>query len=221
MRAAFIRARASVALLVERRVGLFLAIDGLLLFFCISLAFGGDGRATIFWIPLFLVPCLLLGVPMLSECVAVERRSGTLDLALSSPGARFYFERRAGAVAVLMIVHGWCALVFARLTTEPFPFTPAVIQVVVVSLFFASVALNWSLRLATPGAVIFATYATAAAFLPWLLANPIHPPNAVGHPMTIDDVMTIIKTNLVLGGAAAVFYLYSLQRLMRPETIIT
>src|SRR5205085_11091612 len=123
MKSWFVRVRSSVALLVERRVGLFLAIDGFFLFFGITIALGGNGRATMFWLPLFLLPCLLVGVPMLSECVAVERRSGTLDLALSSPGARFYFERRAGAVAVLMIVQGCIALAFARATTETFPLT--------------------------------------------------------------------------------------------------
>jgi len=221
MKTSLVRVRSSLALLVERRVGLFLAIDGFFLFFGITIAFGGNGRADLFWLPLFLAPCLLVGVPMLSECVAVERRSGTLDLALSSPGARFYFERRAAAVAVLMIVQGWLALVFARLTTEPFPFTGPLIQTAIVALFLTSVTLNWSLRLATPGGVIFATFMTAIAFFPWFFANPIYPPAFVGHPMTADDIIKVAKDNLVLAGAAGVFYLYSLQRLMRPETIIT
>jgi hypothetical protein len=221
MKSWFVRVRSSVALLVERRVGLFLAIDGFFLFFGITIALSGDGRATMFWVPLFLVPCLLVGVPMLSECVAVERRSGTLDLALSSPGARFYFERRAGAVAVLMIVQGCVALAFARATTETFPLTGPLIQIVVVSLFLTSVTLNWSLRLATPGGVIFATFMTVIAFLPWFFANPMYPPAAAGHPMTVDDIVKVAKDNLVLAGAAGVFYLYSLQRLMKPETIIT
>jgi hypothetical protein len=221
MRSWFVRIRSSLALLVERRVGLFLSIDGLFLFSAIPIAFGGNGRASDFWFPLFIIPSLILGVPMLSECVAVERRSGTLDLALSSPGARFYFERRALAVAVLMIVQGWLGVFFARLATETFPFTAPLIQVVVVSLFITSVTLNWSLRLATPGGVIFATFATAVVFLPWFFSNPIYPPAFAGHPMTANDILKVTKDNLVLAGAAGVFYLYSLQRLMRPETIIT
>jgi hypothetical protein len=221
MRNWLVRIRASLALLVERRVGLFMTIDGLFLFSAIPLAFGGTGRATEFWFPIFIIPSLILGVPMLSECVAVERRSGTLDLALSSPGARFYFERRAVAVAVLMIVQGWFGIFFARAATETFPLTGPLIQIVVVSLFITSVTLNWSLRLATPGGVIFATFATAAVFLPWFMSNPIYPPAIVGHPMTADDILKVTKDNLVLAGAAGVFYLYSLQRLMRPETIIT
>ena len=221
MKTWLVRVRSSLALLVERRVGLFLSIDGFFLFFGITIAFGGNGRADLFWLPLFIIPCLLVGVPMLSECVAVERRSGTLDLALSSPGARFYFERRAGAVAALMIVQGWLALVFARTTTETFPFSGPMIQVAIVSLFLTSVTLNWSLRLQTPGGVIFATLATTLAFFPWFFANPIYPPAMVGHPMTADDIVKVAKDNLVLAGATGVFYLYSLQRLMKPETIIT
>jgi hypothetical protein len=222
MRNWLLRVRASLALLVERRVGLFLTIDGFFLFSALPIAFGaGEGRASEFWIPMFLAPSLIIGVPMLSECVAVERRSGTLDLALSSPGARFYFERRAGAVAVLMIVQGWFGVLVSRVSTEPFPFTGPLIQIVIVSLFIASVTLNWSLRLATPGSVIFATYATIAVFFPWFFSNPIYPPAFVGHPMTADDIIKVTKDNLVLAGAAGVFYLYSLQRLMRPETIIT
>lgn len=221
MRNAFVRARASLALLLERRGGFFLTVDALFMFVGLSMAMMQNGRASDFYIPMFLAPALLLAVPMLSETVAVERRSGTLDLALSSPGARFYFERRVAAVIVLLVAQGWLGLVIARAATEPFPFAPAMLQIVVTSLFIGAVTLNWSLRLETAGAVVFATFVTVALFAPWFFANPIHPPAALGRPMSLDDLVQFTKDNLVLAGAAAVFYLYSLQRLMKPETIIT
>jgi hypothetical protein len=89
------------------------------------------------------------------------------------------------------------------------------------SLFVGAVVLNWSVRVRTAGAVIFATYATALAFTPWLFSNPIHPPTTMNGPMTIGDMVGWSQDNLVLLAAAATFYLYARQRLARPEAIIT
>jgi hypothetical protein len=215
------RTRLSLSLVAERRVLLLVIVDCVFLFIGLMLAFGGTGRASEFYRALFLFPSMILGIPMLSECVALERRSGTLDLALTSPGARFYFERRMLAVVVLMIAQGFAGIIAARLAVEPFPILPALVQVVIVSIFIAAIALNWAVRLSTSGAVIFATAATCLIFMPWLIRNPIIAPAATGHPLNADDLAEVIKANLVFVGATTIFYLYALQRLMKPEAIIS
>lgn len=220
MNPALTRVRLSVALLTERRVALYCTLEFLFLFIGVSIALAGSrGSATDFWIPMFLLPVLFIGVPMLSDTVAIERRSGTLDLALTSPGALWYFERRVLAVAALMVVQGWTGVVFAYWLGEDFNLLDPVFQVVTVALFIALVALHWSVRLKTAGAVMFATYATVAAFGPWLFSNPIHPPTTL-QPRTVAQWIDYAQQNAVLLAAAAIFYLYARQRLSRPETII-
>jgi hypothetical protein len=215
------RVRLSLALLTERRAALFAIVDCLFLFSgMMSALTSGNGSGRVFWYPMFLYPALCLGVPMMSDAVGVERRSGTLDLALTSPGVRMYFERRVGAVALLMVLQGWLAVLFTRAVTPAFPLSGPFFQVVVVTLFLASVTLSWALRLKTSGAVTFATYATALLFVPWLFSNPVFPPTEMNGPMKLADYLDYFKHNLVLGMAALIFYLYALQRLSRPERII-
>jgi hypothetical protein len=218
-----VRVRLSLRLLTERRAALFISIDALFLFAGLTIGLNGSGTVRDFWLPLFLMPLLVIGVPMLAETVAVERRSGTLDLALTSPGARFYFERRVGAVIVVAILQGSIAIALVRLLmrSEPFPLSGPFVQVVSSALFIGAVVLNWAVRVRTAGAVIFATYTTALAFSPWLFSNPMHPPTTMNGPMTIGDLIAFSQNNLVLLAGAAVFFLYARQRLARPEAIIT
>lgn len=218
-----VRVRLSLRLLTERRAVLFISIDALFLFAGLMIGLGGNGSVQEFWLPLFLMPLLVIGVPMLAETMAVERRSGTLDLALTSPGARFYFERRVGAVITLAVLQGWMAMALVRLMmrSEPFPLSGPLVQTVSVALFIGAVVLNWAVRVRTAGAVIFATYATAIAFTPWLFSNPMHPPTTMNGPMSVGDVIAWSQDNLVLLAAAVTFYLYARQRLASPEAIIT
>jgi hypothetical protein len=222
-RTALLRIRLSLRLLTERRAALFIGIDALLFFAGLMMGLGGSGSVVDFWFALVLMPLLTVAVPMLGDTVAVERRAGTLDLALTSPGARYYFERRVGAVVVVAVLQGWCALLLVRalMHSEPFPLSGPLFQTLSASLFIGAVALNWAVRVRGAGAVILATYATAAAFSPWLLSNPIHPPTTMNGPMTAHDLIAWTQNNLVLLAAAATFYLYARQRLMNEEAMIT
>ena len=219
MRTALKRILLSIALLTERRLALYAWVDFLLALVGFSIAFTGSS-STDFYIPFFLLPVLLIGVPMLSDTVAVERRSGTLDLAMTSPGARFYFERRVLAVAALMIAQGWIGVVIAHLLGEAFDLITPFVQVIFVSLFVAAAELNWSVRFKSAGAVMFATYATAGAFAPWLFSNPIYPPTTMQKHRELAEWIDYAQQNLVLVIGAAVFYLYARQRLARPERLI-
>ncbi|HJQ40354.1 MAG TPA: hypothetical protein VKB93_24685 [Thermoanaerobaculia bacterium] len=219
MRVWLARVRLSLVLLTERRLALFAVIDGFFLFAGFSIALLGSGSATDFWLPMFLLPALFVAVPILADAVAVERRSGTLDLALTSPGADRYFERRAIAVAALLVAQGWLGVLLARLIGEPFPLSGPFAQVIVTAIFLAAAVLYWAVRLETTGAAMFATYATAAVFAKWLFSNPIHPPTTL-QPMELGDYIDYAQQNLVLSLAAAVFYLYTRQRLARPERLL-
>jgi hypothetical protein len=221
MKAALLRVKHSIALLTERHAILFAVLDALFLFAGIVIGLNGGENAAALYIPFFLIPCFLVAIPMLADTVAIERRSGTLDLALTSPGARFYFERRALAVVALIVVQGWITIVITRAIMEPFPLSGPFLQIVSVALFIGAVSLNWAVRLKTAGAVMFATYVTCLAFAPWLFSNPIHSPTANNQgPMTIADIVHWSQNNLVLLASAAVAYAYARQRLMRPELII-
>lgn len=222
MTAALTRMRMSLALLTERRAALFASIDAFFLLAGVNATFlGGSGSGRDFWIPSFLLPILVLGVPLMADAVAVERRSGTLDLALTSPGVRFYFERRVGAVALLMVLQGWLVVLLALGLTPNFPLSGPLVQVVFVVAFLTTATLNWTLRLKSPVGVVFATYGTCLLFLPWFFSNPIHPPTEMpGGVMQLGDYIDYAQQNVVLAVAAAVFYLYAQQRLARPESII-
>ena len=100
-------------------------------------------------------------------------------------------------------------MVFVRLLmrSEPFPLSGPLAQTVSVALFIGAVSLNWAVRVRSAGAVMFATYATAAAFSPWLFANPIHPPTSMDGPMTIvvssaDDALYVYRNGNAIGRAA-------------------
>ncbi len=222
MTAALARMRMSLALLTERRAALFASIDAFFLLAGVNATFlGGSGSGRDFWIPSFLLPILVLGVPLMADAVAVERRSGTLDLALTSPGVRFYFERRVGVVALLMVLQGWLVILLARALAPNFPLSGPLVQVVFVVAFLTTATLNWTLRLKSPVGVVFATYGTCLLFLPWFFSNPIHPPTEMPEGvMNLGDYIDYAQQNFVLAVAAAVFYLYAQQRLARPESII-
>lgn len=222
VRAALVRLRHSITLLTERRILLFVILDALFLYAGLMIGlYGEHGSAADLWLPLIVFPAFVVCVPMLADTVAVERRSGTLDLALTSPAAAFYFERRVLSVCVLLVTQGWLAMIVARLCMDKFALSGPFAQVVILALFIGAVTLNWAVRLRTAGAVMFATYLTALVFSPWIASNPVHPPVMMNGPMTLIDLWHWTQNNLVLLGSAAVFYAYARQRLMRPELIIT
>lgn len=214
------RWKLTIALLTDRRALTLVFVDVLFALFAILVALLGDGTVNGMYRALFLVPILLFGVPILSESVALERRAGTLDLALSSPGARFYFERRVLSVAVLMLAHGALAIAVARFGIAWFPLSGAIVQIAVVTLFVCSVTLFWCVRLRTSGSVIFATYVTVAAFFPWFSPSAFHAISHCNSLMQPHEIVDWFKRNIVLGCAAAIFYLYTLQRVSRPEAIL-
>ena len=95
--------RYAFELLLEKRLWLFLGADALLILnglFRVLLETGNP------FVEMVLVPTLLLGLPALSGVVALERRAGSLDLALAVPSTERYFVRRLIPVCGFFILQG-------------------------------------------------------------------------------------------------------------------
>lgn len=215
------RVRISLQLLTERRVALYVIIDSVIVLSEVGRGFSRGVGAASFYPVLVLTPLLLVALPMMADCVAVERRAGTLDLALTSPGSALYFERRIGGIALLAIAQSWLTLAVPWLLVEHFPLSGPMIQIVVVAAFVSAAALNWAVRLRSPGAVVFLTLLTCVAFAPWFFSNPIRPLDAQHGPMAFADYLDYFRRNAVLALAAVALHVYARQRLARPETLVT
>src|SRR5213075_1536665 len=198
LRFAIRRVRIALVLLTERRALLYVLIDTALILAAVGEGFTANGKADEFYIVLYILPLFLLAVPMMSEAVAMERRAGTLDLALTSPGATFHFERRIAAIALLATLQGWITLAIPWLLVEHFPLTGPMLQMAIVATFTAAVALNWAVRLRSAGAAAFMTYVTCFAFKPWFFSNPIRPLDAEHGPMIFADYLEYFRRNAVL-----------------------
>jgi len=90
------RAIASLRVLLERRWAVYLAVDVLLFFYVLIIALVGGGEARALWIGGVLLPSVILGIMILSDAIDVDRRAGSLDLALSAPGGRDLCPTRPG-----------------------------------------------------------------------------------------------------------------------------
>jgi hypothetical protein len=218
------RTRLSLDLLFDRRVVVFASVYLMTLLYGVTQAV--TEPKTFFYGEVFLVPLLLIGIPVLSDCIALERRAGSLDLALSSPGARMYFVRRIGALVGAAMIQGWLLLLieWGFVTSRRYPVWMYLVQVVVVSALFGSIILFWAVRLKSPGAVVFATCLTILALKPWFFSNPVgFDVNQVTgrFAFPFEVYATFLKNNLVLGSATVVFTLYAHRRLARPESLLS
>lgn len=218
--------RLSLRFLLGRRLGLFLAVDALVLVRALwAMLLSSSGDSIQVYRFLFLVPSLVLALPALAGIVDLERRAGCLDLALSAPGAEAYFVRRAGAVAALAAAQGWLLVLLGWLTFDrSFPLLPPLVQTAVVSLFLAAVSLFWAVRLRKAGAVWLASAVTALAAGRWLFFDPTAPlPRAAPRLFfpSLELALPWLESAGVLGAGAALFYLYARGRLRRPERLLS
>lgn len=210
----------SVGLLLGRRAVLFVAADLLLiLVFGTAMLFGGGDP----WV-LVMATYLLIGVPVLSDAVDLERRAGSLDLALSSPGADDYFERRVGSFLAVLTIQAWLLLVVGFLFVSGFPLAPALVQAALGALFLGAATLFFAVRLKSAGSVMFGTYVAVLAFSPWFFGSPVV--NGVGRRSWIPLVLVtenldFATRNAVLASATALLYLYARRRLSRPESLLS
>jgi hypothetical protein len=218
--------RLSLALLLGRRLLLFVVIDVLVVgWLVMSMLLETEGDARDLYLFAFLLPSLILALPALAGMVDLERRAGCLDLALSAPAAEAYFVRRAGAVCAAIAAQGMVVMIASWLLMEhSFPLISPLIQIVVISLFLGAVSLFWAVRLRTSGGVWLASAVTVGVLSPWFFASPIPPRfGAVYGPLLpgADESLAWLGSLAVLAAGAALFYLYARRRLRRPERMLS
>ena len=221
LRAGARRYRLAIELLLGRRPGLYLAADGLILFGALVAVLVGGGRGPDVYNGLVLLPTLLLGLPALSDVVALERRAGSLDLALSSP-APWYFERRVAAAGAFLVAQAWVLLTANWLAGGmPFPLVPPLVQSLLFVVTLGSIALFWAVRVRTPGAVAFATLVTLVALGRWTSSSPFaeEPRGRLLPPL--EDALPLAVPCVVLGLTSTVAWLHARRRLDRPETMLS
>lgn len=217
-----LRARFALALLMARRPGVFAVANVLLLFVTLVLAMAAGGEARSAWHMLVVAPLLLLGGAILSDVVAVERRSGSLDLALSSPGARHLFERRLGAGLAVLLGQSWLVILVMWFSwSRGFALVPALGQALVLVGLLGAATLFWAVRLRTPGAVMLASVGTIALLGKWSLVPPM--PELAVHGILLPPLAETLdwaRGCAVLAAAGVLLYLHARRRLDRPELLL-
>ena len=216
----------SLRLLLGRRLGLFAAIDALVLGgSLLTMLLESEGEPAELYRSIFLFPSLILALPALAGIVDLERRAGCLDLALSSPSAEGYFVRRAGAVCAVAAAQGWLMMLLGwGVEGFSFPILAALVQIVAVSLFFGSVSLFWAVRLKTAGGVWLASVVTLCLLGKWSFFNPIPPRFGTKFGAFLpgaEAALPWLGSVAVLAGGSALFFLYARRRLRRPELILS
>jgi len=216
----------SLRLLLGRRLGLFAAIDALVVGIAIlQMLLEGEGDPRDLYRFVFLAPALILALPALAGMVDLERRAGCLDLALSSPSAEGYFLRRAGAVCAVTVVQGWLVVILGWLINGfSFPVVAPAVQVVLISAFLAAVSLFWAVRLKTAGGVWLASMVTLSLLGKWFFFNPIPPRFGAKYGAFLpgaEESLAWLGSVAVLAAGSVLFFLYARRRLRRPELILS
>jgi ABC-type multidrug transport system ATPase subunit len=164
-------ARLSAELLVGRKAAVLLVGDGLLCFLFLILILTGGEPSDLHFITL--VPLLVVGIPVMADAVGVERRSGTLDLALCAPAGPLYFFVRVSTVCVLFGLQGTVLLLSASMGIQRFHVFPAIAQCWLAAAVSGAVALAWATVLTRTGPALLASLLTVAAIGKWFLFSPV------------------------------------------------
>lgn len=212
------RIRLSVRLLLERREALYLVLDLLVLLIVLVSTFAAARPSQLYVAAV--IPLLLPGILVLSDAVALERRAGSLDLALSSPGAHRYFEKRVGSFAAILALQSCLILLLQRLVASPFPLLPALLQVCVSCALIGAICLCWSVTSKNADAAALASWASVAVLGRWFFASPIPNEPATGFWLGLEGTLDWIRVNAALALAAFVFYAYARRRIAVPERIL-
>jgi hypothetical protein len=214
-------------LLLGRRLGWFVAADlAILLYGLFGALLGSSGQDDAYrhYVSMVIVPLFVLALPILSPVVALDRRSGSLDLALAAQSTERYFARRVFGVCVLFALQGAILTLFA-----PFPrFAPklgALVFAATLPALFGAVVLFWAVRLRNSGAVAVASATTLALLGAWLFHDPFPPRGQLwGAPSELFGIPMRVLASLwalfVLAAASVIFYLYARRRLRRPESML-
>lgn len=223
-------------LLLERRLLLFVVVDLIVVFQGLFRALLGTARLVDLYRSMALAPILVVGVPVAASAVALERRAGSLDLALAVPSTERYFVRRVAPLFAALLVQAWLLLFVAYLvvhgsrlaghlaSAKGLFLLPVMLHAVLTALLTGTVTLYWAARIPTTGGAAAAAVFTLLAFSKWIFASPFL--EGLGSSGTwwlgfLPPVLLELGWNLgVLGLGAVLFFLYARERLRRPETML-
>jgi len=176
------------------------------------------------------LPFLLLGIPLLADIVAMERRAGSLDLVLAIPSSHGYFQRRVLALAILMLLQGVTVLIFDRVFLGTFSLVPAILFIVVQLLFISTAVLFFASIMKSPGAVTLAVFGVILLVSPWFFTVPLYAgqmedgSNAgygeLSFWMSPYAVLAWLKPVAVLLLASVIMYSYARRRYRLPELLL-
>ncbi len=217
------RAGYAFRLLLDRRLWLYLAGDAFFLFAGLLEAIdsmGGGDWLDRLYPRIVVMPMLVLGLPATAGTVALERRAGSLDLALAVPSTEGYFLRRLAPVWLFLTLQGWIVLVLAA---DGWDLARGLYQCTATAALLAAATMFWAVRLKTSGAVLVATLTTVGLLSPWIFYSPAAgstlgmPPELWGVPL---EVLSWCWKAAVESLAAVILFLYARNRLRRPESML-
>lgn len=204
------------------RTTLLAVVDGFLLIQGVFAALLWGGRAADFYRLTALVPVVLLGPLVLSDLIAVEKRSGSLDLTLTLGSRDVTFLMRTSSIAALMWMQAGLVMAAVWLIgSVPVRLFGSLLQLAAVSGLIAATALFWSLHLRGAGATWLATVATLAALGKWTFSNPTS--SLTGGPVSstwLGPVGGVLGTAAVEVGITLLLVAYATRRLHRAEAIL-
>ena len=222
-------------LLLERRIWLFAIADFIVILQGLLTALLGTGRLEQIYTSMVLVPIVLLGVPVLSSSIALERRAGSLDLALASASTERYFLRRTLPVCLFLVVQAWSLLavaygvvhehlIFDYLRHKGHLVVPVVLHCALVGIMTGAVTLFWASRISSAGGTMVASFATMAILGKWVFLSPFvegFGPSGTWILGVLPPILLHLVWNLgVLALTTVLFYLYARERLRRPELML-
>ena len=210
-------------LLLDRRLWLYLAGDVFFLFIGVLEAIdamGGSDWLDRLYPRMVVMPMLVLGLPAMSGVVALERRAGSLDLALAVPSTERYFLRRIVPICLFLTLQGWLVLALAA---DGWELVRAFYQCAVTAALLGALTLFWATRLKTSGAVLVASVVSVGLLTTWIFYSPATP-FIEGTPLEFLGVSLYVLSwgwkALVETLAAVILFLYARTRLERPETML-
>jgi hypothetical protein len=218
------------AILLQGRWRSFLLFDSIFVTYAFTEALVGGGlsggQPSRLFLFIVLVPLLVLGVPVLSRTLDVERQAGTLDLALSVADTAAFLRRRLQSVALFLVAQSWLLILLMGLSDSGIGAAStlrALLYSFLIITTAACVVLFWSLRLRSTGSVLVASLLTLAALGKWLVASPYpsfdaNPGRILGVPV---ELLEFLWNCLMLALAAVIFYLYARLRLRHPEQLVS
>ncbi len=221
--AAWKRVAYACQLLLDRRVWLYLAGDFYFIFAGLLVAIDSMGRGELLdqiYPRVVVAPMLVLGLPAMSGMLALERRAGSLDLALAVPSTEGYFLRRIVPICTFLTAQGWIVLLLAA---DGWDLLRALYQCTATAALLGALTLFWAVRLKTSGAVLVASVVTVGLLVPWIFYSPATP-FVEGAPLEFLgvrlDLLGWAWKAAVQTLAAVLLFLYARTRLRRPESML-